>query len=137
MQKPVYRYRIIVCIFSHHILLPQLLKCDTDMVVTYRVVATLLATLLCLDSYEQRSTQLLKMLHKCCNTDVLGVLLIYLHSPSGLCIYISVKPLAAVLQPINIHTHTHTHTHTCKHTCTHTHRNSQTYLSGATGITNM
>ena len=47
------------------------------------------------------------MLHKCCNTDVLGVLLIYLHSPLGTvrfrdCVYISVKPLATVLQPINV-----------------------------------
>ena len=39
--------------------------------------------LLCLASYEQCSTQLLKVIHKCCNTDVLGVLLIYPHSPSG------------------------------------------------------
>ena len=44
--------------------------------------STLLTMLLCLASYEQCSTRLLKMLHKC-NTDVLGVLLIYLHSPSG------------------------------------------------------
>ena len=47
------------------------------------------------------------MLHKCCNTDVLGVLLIYPHSPSGAThprdrAYISVKPLAAVLQPYSI-----------------------------------
>ena len=53
------------------------------------------------------STQLLKMLHKHCNTDMLGVLLIYPHSPSGAAYprhrtYISVKPLAAVLQPINV-----------------------------------
>ena len=46
------------------------------------------------------------MLHKHCNTDMLGVLLIYPHSPSGTArtwdrAYISVKPLAAVLQPIN------------------------------------
>ena len=38
---------------------------------------------------------------------MLGVLLIYLHSPSGAAhpqghAYISVKPLAAVLQPINV-----------------------------------
>ena len=38
---------------------------------------------------------------------MLGVLLIYLHSPSGAacprdCAYISVKPLAAVLQPSNV-----------------------------------
>ena len=69
--------------------------------------STLLATLLCLASYEQCSTLLLKMLHKHCNTDVLGVLLIYPHSLSGTArprdhAYISVKPLPAVLQPINV-----------------------------------
>ena len=63
--------------------------------------------LLCLASYEQCSARLLKVLHKGCNTDVLGILLIYPHSPSGAArpydrAYISVKPLAAVLQPINI-----------------------------------
>ena len=47
------------------------------------------------------------MLHKRCNTDMLGVLLIYPHSLSGAVrprdrAYISVKPLAAVLQPINV-----------------------------------
>ena len=57
------------------------------------------------------------MLHKRCNTDMLGVLLIYLHSPSGAAqpqdrVYTSVKPLAAVLQPINVST--------CIHTCIHT-----------------
>ena len=51
--------------------------------------------LLCLCSYKQCCTQLLQVLHNCCNTDVLGVLLIYLHSPLGaarpreLCVYIS------------------------------------------------
>ena len=45
-------------------------------------------------------------IHKC-NTDVLRVLLIYPHSPSGAARHqdracISVKPLAAVLQPINV-----------------------------------
>ena len=39
--------------------------------------------LLCLASYEQCNTQLLKTLHKRCNTDILRVLLIYLHSPLG------------------------------------------------------
>ena len=63
--------------------------------------------LLCLASYEKCSTRLLKMLHKRCNTDMLRVLLIYPHSPSGAAcprdrVYISVKPLAAVLQPINV-----------------------------------
>ena len=47
------------------------------------------------------------MLHKRCNTDMLGVLLIYPHSPSGTArprdhTYILVKPLVAVLQPINV-----------------------------------
>ena len=47
------------------------------------------------------------MLHKRCNTDMLGVLLIYPHSPLGAArprdhAYISVKPLAAVLLPINV-----------------------------------
>ena len=47
------------------------------------------------------------MLYKRCNTDVLGVLLIYPHSPPGAarpqdCAYVSVKPLAAVLQPISV-----------------------------------
>ena len=57
--------------------------------------------------YEQCTTRLLKMLHKRCNTDMLRVLLIYPHSPLGTArpwdrAYISVKPLAAVLQPINV-----------------------------------
>ena len=47
------------------------------------------------------------MLHKRCNTDMLGVLLIYPHSPSGTArprdrAYILVKPLIAVLQPISV-----------------------------------
>ena len=79
----------------------QLLKCDTDMVASYRVVPYLQRCYVSLVS-----TWLLKMLHKCCNTDVLGVLLIYPHSPSGTacswdCAYISVKPLAAMLQHLN------------------------------------
>ena len=62
--------------------------------------------LICLASY---STRLLKVLHKGCNMDILRILLIYLHSPLGtVCprdhVYISVKPLAAVLQPINTYT---------------------------------
>ena len=83
---------------------PQLLKRDTDMVVSY-----------CVASYLQCCCALLvmsnavhnywKVLHKDCNTDMLGVLLIYLHSPSGTacprdCAYISVKHLATMLQPI-------------------------------------
>ena len=39
--------------------------------------------LLYLTCYEQCSTRLVKMLHKCYNMDMLGVLLIYPHSPSG------------------------------------------------------
>ena len=85
---------------------PQLLKYDTNMVASYRVIPYLRTTLLCLATYKQCSTRLLKMLHKRCNTDMLRVLLIYPHSPSGAvcprdCAYISVKPLTAVLQPIN------------------------------------
>ena len=62
---------------------------------------------LCLGKYEQSCTRPLKVLHKCCNTDVLGVLLIYPHSASGTVqpqdrSYISVKPLSAVLQHINV-----------------------------------
>ena len=43
---------------------------------------------------------------------MLGVLLIYLHSPLSAahpwdCAYISVKPPTAVLQPINVHTGTY------------------------------
>ena len=43
----------------------------------------LLTMLLCLGSYKEHCTQLLKVLHKCCNMDVLIVLLIYPHSPLG------------------------------------------------------
>ena len=49
-----------------------------------------------------RCTQLLKVLHKCCNTYVLGVLLIYPHSPFGTMhpressIYISQTPHCCV-----------------------------------------
>ena len=51
--------------------------------------------LLCLGGYEQCGTQLLKVLHKCYNMDVLGVLLIYPQSPSGTvrlqesCVYVT------------------------------------------------
>ena len=63
--------------------------------------------LLFLNSYEQCSTQTIENVHERCNTDMLRVLLIYLQTPSGaVCpwdrAYISVKPLAAVLQPINV-----------------------------------
>ena len=58
---------------------------------------TLLATLLCLGGYEQRCTELLKVLHKCCKTDILrstlslghcapsGAMRIYQSNPSLLC----------------------------------------------------
>ena len=50
----------------------------------------------------------MKVLHKCCNADVLRVLLIYPHSPLGTAgprdhVYISVEPLAAVLQYNNVY----------------------------------
>ena len=57
---------------------PLILKHKTNMVASYHIVM-----LLCLDSYEQCCTQLLKVLHQVCNTDVCGVSLIYPHSPSG------------------------------------------------------
>ena len=86
---------------------PQLLKCDTDMLASYCVVPYLqccYASLFMSSAVHDYSL----MLHKRCNTDMLGVLLIYQHSPSGAvrprdCAYISVKPLTAVLQPINVH----------------------------------
>ena len=105
-QNPIYSYSTIVCIFSHSIF-----SSASEMWYWYGSIllphSTLLATLSCLTIYKQCSTWLLKVLHKCCNTDVLGVLLIYLHSPSGTAcpldrVYISIKPLAAVLQPINV-----------------------------------
>ena len=109
MQKPVYRYSIIVSFASSSI---ASFPAYWDSLRWYRYYSSvlllriiLLATLLCLTSYEQCSTQLLKVLHKCCNTDVLRVLLIYPHSPSGAVhnqdrAYISVKPLTAMLQYI-------------------------------------
>ena len=104
-SRSVVTLSIIVCVFSHRISLSS----TSEMLYRYGSIlprSTLLAMLLCLASYKQCSTRLLKMLNKRCNTDMLGVLLIYLHSPSGAacpwdCVYISVKPLAAVLQPIN------------------------------------
>ena len=61
---------------------PQLLKCDTNMVVFYRVVSYLQH---CYTSLVMSNAvhDYWKVLHKGCNTDVLGVLLIYPHSPSG------------------------------------------------------
>ena len=54
------RYSIIVCVFIPGIAsrFPQLLKRDTEMLASYHVASTLLATLLCLASYEQCSTRL-------------------------------------------------------------------------------
>ena len=73
--------------FSSIMCFTQRLKCETynDSVSLH---FTLLATLFVTGGYEQCCTRLLKVLHKCCNTDVLGVLLIYPH----LCIYISQTP---------------------------------------------
>ena len=66
---------------------PQLLNRDTDIIVSYCVCSTLLATLLYLASYKQWSIRLLKVLHKDCNVDVLRVLLIpYIRTlPRALC----------------------------------------------------
>ena len=86
--------------FSAIVYSSQHLKCETyNGTVSPR--CTLLATLFATSSYEQCCTRLMKALNKCCNTDVLGVLLIYPHSPSGAVhpwdhVYISVKPLSAV-----------------------------------------
>ena len=59
----------------------------------------LLGMLLCLDSYEQYHTQLLKVLHKCYNMDVLGILLIIIstlspgiHTPLGVVHIYQSKP---------------------------------------------
>ena len=93
-----------LCFQPSHLFLTELLKGDTNIVASYyQVVSTLLTMLLCLASYEQCNTQLLKVLHKCCNKDVFGVLLIYPYSQSGVHwdgAYILVKPLAVVLQYI-------------------------------------
>ena len=64
----------------------------------------------------------IEMLHKHYNTDIFGVLLIYLHSPSGAarrrdCAYISVKPLAAMLQCINVYTGMYVCMYVCMHAC--------------------
>ena len=91
---------------------PQLLKCDTNMVVSYHVAPYLqrcYASLITSNAVHD-----LKMLHKRCNTDVLGILLIYQHSLLGAGhprdrVYISVKPLAAMLQPINVYIYVYTY----------------------------
>ena len=104
------------------------------MVASYCVVHILLAKLLCLASYEQWSTQLLKVLHKGCNTEVFRVLLIYPHSPLGaVCpwnqAYILVKSLTAVLQPIVC---MYVCMHACMHMCMYVHSASCQMLDGTT-----
>ena len=80
---------------------PQFLRHEIDIVLSILLCSTLLAMLSCLGGYKQCCTQL-KMLHKCSNTDVLRVSLIYPHSPLGAaypresCVYIS-QTLAAML----------------------------------------
>ena len=86
----------IASVFSHHVFSSATETWDRYGNVLPRNI--LLATLLCLGSYEQCCTQLLKVLYKCCNTDMLRVLLIYLHSPlcaacpGESCVYISQTP---------------------------------------------
>ena len=75
------------------------------MVASYRVVPYLRCRYVLLVTSNAVHDYILKMLHKYCNTDIFEVLLIYPHSPSGAArprdrAYISVKPLAAVLQPM-------------------------------------
>ena len=103
-QKLVYSYSIIVLFtFSAIVSFPHW---ASERWYWYGSVlllrSTLLTMLLCLASYVQCSTWLLKVLHKCFNTDMLGVLLIYPHSPLGTQdrAYISIKPLTAMLQYI-------------------------------------
>ena len=78
-----------------HLFLTEL-KGDINMVASYYCIVPYLQH--CYAS--QCSTRLLKVLHKCCNMDVLGVLLIYPHSPlgapSGSCVYISQTPCRRV-----------------------------------------
>ena len=59
---------------------PELLSHKANMIALLSC-STLFTMLLYLGNYKQCSIQLLKMLHKCCNTSVLRVLLIYSHSP--------------------------------------------------------
>ena len=72
------------------------------MVASYHTVPYLQCCSKCLGNYEQCCIQLLKVLDKHCNADILGVLLIYPHySSGGAClesyVYISVKPLTVVV----------------------------------------
>ena len=71
----------------------QCLKRDT-----YNSRVSPRCTLFATGSYEQCCTLLMKVLHKYCNMDMLGILLIYPHSTSGTarpwdCVYISVNLL--------------------------------------------
>ena len=92
----------------------QFLSHEANMVASYHVVLMYLLAMLCLDNYKQCCMQLLKVLHKWCNMDVLRVLLIYPYSPLGAThlwefIHLSVKPLAAVLHYTNV----------CMYVCTY------------------
>ena len=77
--------------FSPIVSFPLLLKCETDMVVSYCIVPYLLWCYAWVVTNNASRTQLLKMLHKCYNMEMLGVLLIYSHAthPQESCIYIS------------------------------------------------
>ena len=70
-------------VFSAIVWFSQRLKCETYNC-SVSPCCTLLATLFATSNYKQYCTQLMKVLHKFCNTDMLGVLLIYPHSPLGL-----------------------------------------------------
>ena len=97
----------IASVFSHHVF-----SSATETWDWYGNVLpsnTLLATLLCLGSYEQCCTQLLKVLYKCCNTDVVRVYWYICTLPWALHAleshaYILVKPLATMLQYNNVAT---------------------------------
>ena len=60
---------------------------------------TISSQVLPIENYKS-GTEGLEVLHKCYNMDVLGVLLIYPHSPSGAresCVYISQTPRGRVI----------------------------------------
>ena len=70
------------------------------------------------------------MSHKGCNTDMLGVLLIYPQSPTGTacpqdCAYISVKPLAAVLPSNNVFMYVYMY---CMYVCMYVYMYVCTYV---------
>ena len=76
-----YHYSIIFCFFSHYILFSS----TSEMRYRYGSVlahSTYVPYLQCCYG-SLVSTRLLKLLHKDCNMDMLRVLLIYPHSPSG------------------------------------------------------